>query len=478
MPPRSKPQRSETGRPGTHADGVGPADDHANMLVAAGDPGMLESILKLLRDAGHACTEVSDPDAAIEQARSGRYDVVITGLPMGGEDGLGVLRAARQANPECQVIVISRRGSGAEAAAVMSEGALYYLQAPVLPGQFAAVMDRVAERVALARDRAVMRSELSRRYGFENIVGNSRPMQKVFQMAQQVARTNATVLLQGETGTGKELIARAIHYNSDRRHNRFVAVNCAGLVESILESELFGHEKGAFTGAVSSRIGLFEYANHGTLFLDEIGDMPLSSQTKLLRVLEYGEIVRVGSNEPIHVDVRLIAATNQDLRDKIKDGSFRQDLYYRLNVVTITLPPLRERQGDVPLLIERFVREFSEQYGKPLHAISPGVRRALFRYHWPGNVRELRNCIEHMVVATADGILGEDDLPEYMREQAPETPADAALASMVGQPLEEVEKLHIARTLELVHGNREKAAELLGIGERTLYRKIGKYNLR
>ncbi len=453
-------------------------DDHVNALIAAADPETVRTMKNTLEETGHVCTVAAERDVAIGEARSGRYDLVVASMQMGDGGGLSVLRAARLGNPECQVIVISSGGSGAEAATVMKEGALYYLQTPVNPVQMAAVIERAAERVSLERDRAVMQSELVSRYGFQNIVGNSRPMQKVFQRIQQTARTNATVLVQGETGTGKELVARAIHYNSERRHNRFVPLNCAGLVETILESELFGHEKGAFTGAVSSRIGLFEYADHGTLFLDEIGDMPIASQTKLLRVLEQGEIVRVGSNEAIHVDVRLIAASNQDLRQKIRDGTFRQDLFYRLNVIAINLPPLRQRQGDAALLVERFVREFSEQYRRTVHGISPDARKALFRHRWPGNVRELRNCIEHMIVATTDEILGEDDMPEYVLEQTGELAEEPTLASMAGQPLEEIERLHIGRTLELVDGNREKAAELLGIGERTLYRKIGKYNLR
>jgi two-component system response regulator HydG len=273
-------------------------------------------------------------------------------------------------------------------------------------------------------------------------------------------------------------VARAIHYNSARRHNRFVPLNCAGLVETILESELFGHEKGAFTGAVSSRVGRFEYANHGTLFLDEIGDMPVSTQTKLLRVLEHGEIVRVGSNEPIHVDVRLIAATHQDLRQKMQEDSFREDLFYRLHVVTINMPPLRERQGDIPLLINSFIEEFRELSDKQIYGLTQGARNILLRYGWPGNVRELRNCIQHMVVATTDGVLGEDDLPEYLLQQGGQPTREPTLASLAGQPVEEVEKLHIANTLKLVEGNRERAADLLGIGERTLYRKLQKYDLR
>ncbi|NLW49373.1 MAG: sigma-54-dependent Fis family transcriptional regulator [Candidatus Brocadiaceae bacterium] len=453
-------------------------DDHANVLVAAEDSETAQAAGRALQEAGHACTAAPGLDAGIEEARSGRYDVVVVALEAAGERGFAVLAAARNGNPDCQVIVITPHGRADEAVAAMRAGALYYLEAPVNPAELTMIVDRAVERVALTRDRALMQSELTRRYGFDNIIGSSRPMQKVFGRVAQVARTNATVLIQGDTGTGKELIARAIHYNSDRRHNRFVPLNCAGLVETILESELFGHEKGAFTGAVSARVGLFEYANHGTLFLDEIGDMPLASQTKLLRVLEHGEIVRVGSNEPIRVDVRLVAATNQNLHQSIADGTFRRDLFYRLNVVTIRLPELRERQGDIPLLVDHYLREFARAYGKSIRTLKPSVRKALYRYAWPGNVRELRNCIEHMVVATTDDILGEDDLPDYMLEQAGASLAEPSLAALAGQPLEEVEKRHIARTLELVDGNREKAAELLGIGERTLYRKIEKYGLR
>jgi len=452
--------------------------DHVNILIAVPNPQIAEGIGRPLRESGHACTTIGALAQAVEEARSGRYDVIITGLGPADGDALVVLRAARVADPESQVIVVTEQSTAAEAVAAMRQGALYYLQTPINPVELCAVVDRAAERVALGRDRSAMRQELAGRYGFENIIGNSPPMQRVFQKIRQIARTSATVLIQGETGTGKELVARAIHYGSERRHNRFVPLNCAGLVETILESELFGHEKGSFTGAVRSRVGLFEYANHGTVFLDEIGDMPVASQTKLLRVLEQGEIVRVGSNEPLHVDVRLVGATNQDLRAKMKDGSFRQDLFYRLNVVSINLPPLRERHGDIALLVDNFVREFAELYGKPIQGPSPAVRKALFRYSWPGNVRELRNCIEHMVVATTDELLDHSDLPEYMLEHAGGFQEESTLASMAGQPLEKLEREHIAQTLALVDGNREKAAELLGIGERTLYRKIEKYGLR
>ncbi len=453
-------------------------DSHVNILVVGEDEEQAQALKAPLQDTGHACTTATSLDDALQQAGSGQYDVVVTPLHLGSADGVSVLQAARRSDPECQVIVVTRESSASDAVSAMAEGALTYLHFPLNPLELSAVVARAAERVLIQRDREELREELAQRYGLDNIVGTSPPMQRVFRRIRQVANTDATVLIQGETGTGKELVARAIHYNSHRRHNRFVPVNCAGLVETILESELFGHEKGAFTGAVSSRVGLFEYANHGTLFLDEIGDMPLATQTKLLRALEYGEIVRVGTNEPLQVDVRLIAATNQDLQEAMAEDKFRQDLFYRLNVLVINLPPLRERQGDVPLLIDRFVREFCEHYDKDVTAMSPGVRQALFRYQWPGNVRELRNCVEHMVVSATDSVLTEEELPDYMRAQAGNLIEEPTMVSMAGRPLEEIEKLHIAQTLELVDGNREKAADLLGIGERTLYRKIEKYDLR
>jgi len=452
--------------------------EHVNVLVSDSDPSMAEAVGGMIRAKGHACTLASDPQEAVRQARSGAFDVIVVDLGGGRGAGKEVLRAARAANPHAQVIVIAGQNRAADVVSAMAEGASAYLQKPINRTELSMVVDRAAEYVSVFRDREMLRSELVSRYKLEEIVGNSAPMLKVFERIRQAAATDATVLIQGETGTGKELVARAIHYNSLRRNNRFVPLNCAGLVETILESELFGHEKGAFTGATSSRVGMFEYADHGTMFLDEIGDMPASSQVKLLRVLEHGEIVRVGSNKPIRVDVRLIAATHADLQQKMKDGTFRQDLFYRLNVVTINLPPLRHRRADVLLLADHFLGQLAERHGRFVTGVSPEVKKLLLRHEWPGNVRELKNCLEHMIVVTTDSVLGEDDLPDYLLAQLKGAPARPSLDSMAGQPLDEVEKQHIARTLELVDGNRAKAAELLGIGERTLYRKIREYDLR
>jgi two-component system response regulator HydG len=291
------------------------------------------------------------------------------------------------------------------------------------------------------------------------------------------------VLIEGETGTGKELVAQAIHQNSPRKSKPFVALNCAALSENILESELFGHVKGAFTDASSDRVGKFEYANGGTLFLDEVGDMPMATQIKLLRVLESAEITRVGSNTPVRVNVRILSATNRNLEEAIANGAFRSDLYHRLKVVTIAIPTLRERAADIPLLIEHFVRQFSRRHGKTIKGVSLAARVRLGSYAWPGNVRQLRNVVESMIVVDCDQTLDVDDLPLELGagnagpEAAAAVDMRSGLSALVGRPLEEVERIFIAETLRLTGGNREQAAELLGIGERTLYRKIKEFNL-
>ncbi|MFM7108537.1 MAG: sigma-54 interaction domain-containing protein, partial [Planctomycetaceae bacterium] len=322
---------------------------------------------------------------------------------------------------------------------------------------------------------------LDEKFGFEGVVGSSPQMLALVERLKRIAPTDATVLVQGETGTGKELVAQAIHQNSPRKAKPFVALNCAALSENILESELFGHVKGAFTDASSDRVGKFEYANGGTLFLDEVGDMPMATQIKLLRVLESGEITRVGSNTVVRVNVRILSATNRNLEEAVASGAFRSDLYHRLKVVTIAIPALRERTGDIPLLIEHFTRQFARRHGKTIKGVSLAARVKLGAYPWPGNVRQLRNVIESMVVVDCDETLDVDDLPLELDPGAapPAAAADAAggIAALVGRPLEEVERIFITETLKLTGGNREQAAALLGIGERTLYRKIKEFGL-
>ena len=357
----------------------------------------------------------------------------------------------------------------------MQQGAASYLRKPLNLEELRAVVRNSLEKQGLRRTNVELRQQLEQRYGFERIIGNNPRMLRLIDGLRQIAPTHATVLIYGESGTGKELVAAAIHTNSPRRHARFVALNCAALSEGILESELFGHERGSFTGAATAREGRFEYADGGTLLLDEVADMPPSTQVKLLRVLEQSEITRVGSNTPIHVDVRIIAATHRRLEDLVKEGKFREDLYFRLNVVTLQIVPLRERKDDIPLLADHFAKEISAAYGKPVREIAPEARRRLTQYDWPGNVRELRNCIEHMIVVTTDPILDVNDLPDHI---LPAEPAAQPPPQLVGISLAEAERQLVQNTLDLVRGNRVEAARILGIGERTLYRKIKAYDLK
>jgi two-component system response regulator HydG len=346
--------------------------------------------------------------------------------------------------------------------------------------QLRAVVENAARSQYLRRANAELHRRLDERFGFEGVIGNSPQMHDVVMRLQRIAPTDATVLIQGETGTGKELVAKAIHQNSPRKKRPFVPLNCAALSEHILESELFGHIRGAFTDASSDRQGKFEYADGGTLFLDEVGDMPIPTQIKLLRVLESGEITRVGSNEPVKVNVRILSATNRDLKTAIANGTFREDLYHRLKVVTIRLPRLVERREDIPLLIDYFIKEHSKRHQKTIRGISMRARQVLMRYDWPGNVRQLRNVIESMVVVDYDEVLDVDDLPAELAPERDEVETAAerdGLQELVGKPIAEIEKLFIGETLKATGGNREEAAGMLGIGERTLYRKIKEYGL-
>ena len=345
-------------------------------------------------------------------------------------------------------------------------------------------MEKAANRIRLIRRNAALSRRLDEKFGFEGVIGNSPAMNRVIEKLKALAPTETTVLILGENGTGKELVARALHQNSNRKNKPFVPLNISALPQTILESELFGHEPGAFTGAVTRRIGKFEYAHGGTLFLDEVGEMPMETQIKLLRVLEDRKITRLGSNEEKSINVRLLAATNADLKEAMEKGTFRRDLYYRLSVVSIVLPPLRERQPDIPLLIEHFVKEFSRIYGKEVQGVSRSARHALMHFDWPGNIRQLRNTIEGMLALDTDGLLDVDDLPEEISPLAKSAGADGAVPSgagadfLVGRPMEEIEKYYIARALELSGGNREDAAKMLNIGERTLYRKIKEFDLK
>jgi two-component system response regulator HydG len=377
------------------------------------------------------------------------------------------------------VILVTGHGTIPSAVTAMQRGAFNYLLKPLDLAQLRAVTDKASASIRLRRQNADLNRRLDEKFGFEGVIGNSTQMHEVIDRLKRIAPTDASVLIQGATGTGKELVAQAIHQNSPRKNKPFVALNCAALSEHILESELFGHIRGAFTDASADRIGKFEYAQGGTLFLDEVGDMPMATQIKLLRVLENSEITRVGSNEMIHVNVRILSATNRNLEDAVTAGTFRSDLYHRLKVVTITLPRLTDRSQDIPLLIEHFLRQFAKRHHKKIESMSAAARRRLLAFDWPGNVRQLRNVIESMVVVDYDGALDVDDLPSELGPPAEtvENARGGSLAGLVGKPLAEVERLFIAETLQQTGGNRESAAELLGIGQRTLYRKIKEYQL-
>lgn len=464
--------------PPAAAEPIGPI----RVLVVDNDIVHARTMGEGLGRLGHDVTVVGSGGEGARRIEQEVFDVVVTDLMMNDIGGLEILARAKRAGPETEVIVVTGHGTIPSAVLAMQQGAFTYLQKPLDLGHLRAAVEKASEGIRLKRQNLELNRRLDEKFGFEGVIGSSGQMLALVDRMKRIAPTDATVLIQGETGTGKELVAQAIHQNSPRKPKPFVALNCAALSENILESELFGHVKGAFTDASSDRVGKFEYANGGTLFLDEVGDMPMATQIKLLRVLESGEITRVGSNTPVRVNVRILSATNRNLEEAIEGGGFRSDLYHRLKVVTVAIPPLRERAGDIPLLIEHFVKQFAKRHGKSIKGVSLAARVKLGSYPWPGNVRQLRNVVESMVVVDCDETLDVDDLP---LELAPDAPAVAAgpvemttgLQSLVGKPLEEVERVFITETLKLTGGNREQAAALLGIGERTLYRKIKEYQL-
>jgi two-component system response regulator HydG len=439
-----------------------------------------EAVAESLERVGYECVIATTGTDGARLIDSDEFDVIITDLKMADLDGLAILRKARESLPEAEVIMITGHGDVKTAVEAIKQGAANYLTKPVDLAELRAIVERASERLRLARSNRELKRQLDEKFGFEGVVGNSTRMHEVIKSLQHIAPTSATVLILGETGTGKELVAKAIHANSPRKNKPFVAMNCTALNENLLDAELFGHEPGSFTGADRLRKGRFEAANGGTLFLDEIGDMPMNLQAKLLRVLENNEVVRIGSNDPIKVNVRVVSATHQDLDAAVAEGKFRQDLFFRLNRLKVRLPPLRERREDIPLLAARFIKEFNELHGKHVTSIAEPVRRAMAVYNWPGNVRELRNFIESMVVLDSDGILNLDDVQEgdILKGVSAGDGQTGGAANLVGRPLAEVERYYIEQALLLTGGKREEAARMLGIGERTLYRVIKDWDLQ
>ena len=450
------------------------------VLVVDNDEPHAEAMAESLVKVGYECSVAHSGDEALAMLEKAAYEIVVTDLVMPGQTGgLELLAESKERLPDAEVILVTGHGTVESAVEAMRRGAFNYLLKPLDLGQLRAVVDNAGRSQHLRRANLELRKRLDEKFGFEGVVGNSEPMRAVIERLSRVAPTDASVLIQGDTGSGKELVAQAIHQNSPRKERPFVALNCGALSENILESELFGHVKGAFTDAAHDRVGKFEYADGGTLFLDEVGDMPLATQIKLLRVLESGEITRVGSNETQQVDVRILSATNRNLETAIQEGTFREDLYHRLKVVTVRLPRLVERREDIPLLVDHFVKLHGKRHHKKVKSVSSAARRRLLAYDWPGNVRELRNAVESMVVVDLDGVLDLDDLPEQFSSGAADV-ADgggSALADLVGKTISELEGIFIAETLKVTSGNREEAAGMLGIGERTLYRKIKEYGL-
>jgi len=443
------------------------------ILIVDDEPAQLELVGGFLGKRGFEVSLASGGREGLRRFGREPFDLVLTDQKMPDLSGLELLEAVRAQNPETPVIVMTAHGTIETAVAAIKAGATDYLTKPLNLDELLHRVQQVRERQHLVSENRELRQALRERHRVAGIIGESGRMQEVLSLVGRVASSDATVLIRGESGTGKELIAKAIHYASPRAAGPLVRVNCAALPENLLESELFGHEKGAFTGAVASRKGRFEVADGGSLFLDEIGDLPLHLQVKLLRVLQEREIERVGSSRPISVDVRVLAATHRDLEALMRAGQFRDDLYYRINVVTVSLPPLRERREDIPLLVDHFLSTFTAKNGKAIRGLTREARDALLRYDYPGNVRELENLVERAVVLTRDDVIGLGDLPLGLAEAAPE-PGDAP-----GLPaaVEGLERRLIREALARAGGVQTAAAELLGISERVLRYKLRKYGL-
>ena len=445
------------------------------ILIVDDDRNHAEGSRDALELVGFRCDVATSGTEGISMLSSRQYDLVLTDLVMDEVDGMQILRQAQQINPFVAVVVFTGHATIETAVEALKRGAVDYLVKPLNIEGLRVRVERALEHQELVRVNRKLEERLDKRFGYEGIIGNSESLRKVIELCRQIAETDVSVLITGENGTGKELIAQALHENSLRRNRPLVPLNCAALSPQLVESELFGHEKGAFTGANFQKKGRFEFSDRGTLFLDEVGDIPLETQVKLLRVLEDGQITRVGSNKPIKVDVRLISATNRDIETLIKDGSFREDLYYRLKVVTVHLPPLRERRQDIPLLLNHFISEFSQAHKKPVREIEREAVNILSSYAWPGNVRELKHVVENMVVVSQGPVLSVENLPDNIHQGEQRSSAD--VHSLLGVPLKEVEEVLIKATLEQVGGNRQEAARILGIGERTMYRKLKEYGL-
>jgi DNA-binding NtrC family response regulator len=447
----------------------------SRILVVDDDAESRGVVAEALRAEGYEVETAQGGRTALALGRERVFDVVVSDIRMPDLDGLLLLRGLREATPEVSVILMTAFGTVEAALEAIKDGAYDYVSKPLHLEELILTVRRAIEQRRLVRENQQFRETLQDRYYLGNIVGVSSPMLDVFKLIGRVAPTRSTVLITGESGTGKEIVARALHFNGPRASGPFVTIDCAGLAESLLESELFGHVRGAFTGAIAARQGLFETGHGGTVFLDEVGNIGPSIQAKLLRVLELQEIKPVGGNESVRIDVRLIAATNKDLQVEVRESRFREDLFYRLNVVSIHLPPLRERREDIPALAHHFLRKYAEANGKSIGGFAPETLARLEAYAWPGNVRELENAIERAVAVSAQPVLLPDDLPAYLTTPAGTSGGAGGREHPALTSLDDTIQRHITRVLAATDGNKKRAAEILGVDRRTLYRMLERY---
>ena len=447
---------------------------HERILVVDDEEQMRDLLAKVLERKGFQTSVCGDGTEALAFLEKEPVDLVVTDVRMPGLGGMEALRAVKELNPDIVVIIMTAFGSIDQAVQAVKEGAYDYINKPFKIDEMLLTIEKALDERRLRHEVSTLRQELRTRYHFENLIGKSRPMQEVFGLIEQVAGSRSTVMVYGKSGTGKELVAKAVHYNSQRSTKNFVPVNCAAIPAELLESELFGHERGAFTGAIATKVGKFELATGGTLFLDEVGSMRLDLQAKILRALQEREVERVGGSRTIKIDVRVIAATNRDLKKAVEEGAFREDLYYRLNVVPITLPDLKDRPEDIPLLANHFVQKFGQESNSGIREISKEAMAILISHTWPGNVRELENVIERAATLGRGPAVQPSDLPPHLAGGT--NPLERALAKEA--TLEDLEKDYIAMILRRTKGHQIRAASILGIDRRTLYRKIRRYNLK
>ena len=445
------------------------------ILVVDDDPTFRDFVVEVLIRQHHRVDAAENGQRAVEKMSEKGYDLIVSDIRMPGMDGLQVFEQARHLQPEARVIMLTAYASLQDAVELMHKGAFYYLEKPCSPDALELLVIRALETQQLQKENQHLRSELQAKYDFGNMVGKSKAMLELFDHIKTVAQSRSTVLIQGESGTGKELVTRAVHYNSPRSSGPFIKLNCAALPQELIESELFGHEKGAFTGAIKQTKGRFELADEGTLLLDEISEIEPPLQAKLLRVLQEREFERIGSGTSIKIDVRVIATTNRNLQEQIAKGLFREDLLYRLNVIPITVPPLRERKEDIPGLVAHFIDKYNKDNDKAIQGVTEKAMEALMAYQWPGNIRELENYIERAVVICQVDRIAETHLPLDVFSDASRSHRNGGV--QVGMTVREVEKQLILKTLEAHDGNRTTAADVLGISARTLRNKLHEYGL-